>query len=126
MRKAYAEAHEDELDQHVIAGIGNIYADEILHEARLRPDRRADSLSGERLDRLHTSTVSILTEAICAGGSSLSDQQYVDLTGISGSYQVEHRVYGRAGERCVTCGRGWIRRVVAGGRSTHFCAVCQY
>lgn len=114
------------LDQHVIAGIGNIYADEILHDARLRPDRRADSLSGERLDRLHTSTVSILTEAICAGGSSLSDQQYVDLTGISGSYQVEHRVYGRAGERCVTCGRGWIRRVVAGGRSTHFCAVCQH
>lgn len=114
------------LDQHVIAGIGNIYADEILHDARLRPDRRADSLSRDALGRLHASIISILTEAIGAGGSSLSDQQYVDLTGISGSYQVEHRVYGRAGERCATCGRGWVRRVVAGGRGTHFCGVCQH
>jgi formamidopyrimidine-DNA glycosylase len=114
------------LDQQRIAGIGNIYADEILHAARLRPDRPADSLRRDRLARLHGSIVRILAEAIRQGGSSLDDAQYVDLMGDGGSYQAEHRVYGRAGERCVTCGRGWVRRVVSGGRSTHYCAVCQH
>ena len=113
------------LDQHRIAGIGNIYADEILHEARLRPDRRADSLRPDSWRRLHESTGRILEAAIRQGGSSLGDQQYVDLMGHGGSYQAEHRVYGRGGERCTTCGRGWIRRIVSGGRSTHFCPVCQ-
>lgn len=114
------------LDQHRIAGIGNIYADEILHDARLRPDRRADSLNRDSRNRLHASIVRILHEAIRRGGSSLGDEQYVDLMGHGGSYQEEHRVYGRAGERCPTCGRGWIRRVVSGGRSTHYCGVCQH
>lgn len=113
------------LDQHRIAGIGNIYADEILHDARLRPDRRADSLRPESWRRLHESTVQILAAAIRQGGSSLGDEQYVDLMGHGGSYQAEHCVYGRAGERCPTCTRGWIRRIVSGGRSTHFCPVCQ-
>ena len=113
------------LDQRRIAGIGNIYADEILHDARLRPDRRADSLRRSSWARLHDSTDRILRAAIRQGGSSLGDAQYVDLMGHGGSYQAEHRVYGRAGERCATCGRGWIRRIVSGGRSTHFCGVCQ-
>jgi formamidopyrimidine-DNA glycosylase len=113
------------LDQHVIAGIGNIYGDEILHRARLRPDRPASSLDRHRLAALHGSIVEVLTEAIAAGGSSLRDAQYVDLMGRPGSYQHEHRVYGRGGERCSTCGRGWVRRVVTGGRGTHFCPVCQ-
>ncbi len=113
------------LDQHVIAGIGNIYADEILHAARLRPDRRSDELSlrSERL--LHRSIGTILRAAIEAGGSTLGDAQYVDLMGGEGSYQDDHRVYGRAGERCSTCGVGWIRRTVSAQRSTHFCPVCQ-
>ena len=113
------------LDQHVIAGIGNIYADEILHRARLRPDRPASSLDRRRVRELHRAIVAVLGEAIAAGGSTLGDAQYVDLMGDGGSYQDEHRVYGRGGERCSTCGRGWIQRVVTGGRGTHFCGVCQ-
>jgi formamidopyrimidine-DNA glycosylase len=114
------------LDQHVVAGIGNIYADEILHRARLRPDRAVSTLERRHLTSLHSSIVSVLTEAIAAGGSTLGDAQYVDLMGEGGSYQDDHRVYGRGGERCLTCGRGWIRRTVTGGRSTHFCPVCQH
>lgn len=113
------------LDQHVVAGIGNIYADEILHRAGLRPDRAASSLDGRRLTTLQRSIVEVLTEAIDAGGSTLGDAQYVDLMGQSGSYQDDHRVYGRGGERCLTCGRGWIRRSVTGGRGTHWCPICQ-
>ena len=113
------------LDQHVVAGIGNIYADEILHRARLHPARPADSLDRQRIDRLREAIVEVLREAIDAGGSTLGDAQYVDLMGDGGSYQDEHRVYGRGGERCSTCGRGWIRRTVSAGRGTHFCPVCQ-
>jgi formamidopyrimidine-DNA glycosylase len=113
------------LDQHTVAGIGNIYADEILHRARLRPDRPASSLDRRRLATLQRSIVDVLTEAIDAGGSTLGDAQYVDLMGEGGSYQDDHRVYGRGGERCLTCGRGWIRRSVTGGRGTHWCSVCQ-
>jgi formamidopyrimidine-DNA glycosylase len=114
------------LDQHVVAGIGNIYADEILHRARLRPDRSASSLDRRQLRALYESIVTVLTDAIAAGGSTLGDAQYVDLLGGVGSYQDDHRVYGRGGERCSTCGRGWIRRTVTGGRGTHFCPVCQH
>lgn len=113
------------LDQRIVAGIGNIYADEILHRAGLRPDRAASTLDRSRLERLHRSIVDVLSEAIEAGGSTLGDAQYVDLMGASGSYQDDHRVYGRGGERCLTCGRGWIRRTVTGGRGTHWCPVCQ-
>ncbi len=113
------------LDQHVIAGIGNIYADEILHAARLRPDRPAASIDSRATGRLHEAIATVLEAAIEAGGSTLADAQYVDLMGEGGSYQEDHRVYGRDGLRCETCGRGWIRRTVSGGRSTHFCPVCQ-
>ena len=113
------------LDQHVVAGIGNIYADEILHRARLHPARPAHSLDRQRTGRLRDAIVDVLREAIDAGGSTLGDAQYVDLMGDGGSYQDEHRVYGRGGERCSTCGRGWIRRTVSAGRGTHFCPVCQ-
>ncbi len=114
------------LDQHVIAGIGNIYADEILHRARLRPDRAASTLDRRQIRVLHASIVGVLSEAIAAGGSTLGDAQYVDLMGEGGSYQDDHRVYGRGGERCSTCGRGWIRRTMTGGRGTHYCPVCQF
>ena len=113
------------LDQHVIAGIGNIYADEILHAARLRPDRMSDELSLTSERRLHASIGDILRAAIDAGGSTLRDAQYVDLMGEGGSYQDAHAVYGRAGERCRTCGVGWIRRTVSAQRSTHYCPRCQ-
>jgi len=113
------------LDQHVIAGIGNIYADEILHAARLRPDRPASDLDARQIKRLYVSIVEVLDAAILAGGSTLSDDQYVDLMGAGGSYQDDHRVYARDGLRCMTCGRGWVRRTVTGGRGTHYCPVCQ-
>lgn len=113
------------LDQHVVAGIGNIYADEILHRARLRPDRPASSLDRRHFATLQRSIVDVLTEAIAAGGSTLGDAQYVDLMGKGGSYQDDHRVYGRGGERCLTCARGWIRRSVTGGRGTQWCPICQ-
>jgi len=113
------------LDQSVIAGIGNIYADEIMHRARLRWDRRVDELSVGQLRALHAATVEVINEAVAAGGSTLSDTQYVDALGREGIFQTEHRVYAKEGERCVTCGRGIIRRVIGAGRSTHFCPVCQ-
>jgi formamidopyrimidine-DNA glycosylase len=113
------------LDQHVIAGIGNIYADEILHAARLHPASRASSLRRRDAVALHDAMQRILTASIRAGGSTLSDFRYVDMMGEGGSYQESHRVYGRAGERCSTCGRGFIRRITSGGRSTYFCPVCQ-
>jgi formamidopyrimidine-DNA glycosylase len=113
------------LDQHLVAGIGNIYADEILHAARLRPQRATDSLSTAAEARLHVAIVGVLTDAIASGGSTLRDAQYVDLLGNGGSYQDAHRVYGRGGQRCITCGIGWVRRIVVAQRSTHYCARCQ-
>jgi formamidopyrimidine-DNA glycosylase len=114
------------LDQHVIAGIGNIYCDEILHRARLRPDRLANTLKPADIRRLHDAIHSILSAAIEAGGSTLSDTQYVDVMGDGGSFQLDHRVYDRAGQRCLTCGRATIVRTVSGGRSTCFCPRCQH
>jgi formamidopyrimidine-DNA glycosylase len=113
------------LDQHVIAGIGNIYADEILHAARLHPDRRSDTLSRAEVGRLDEAIHHVLGEAIGAGGSTLRTSPYVDLMGSGGSYQDDHRVYGRAGLRCTTCGRGIVRRATVNGRGTHWCPLCQ-
>jgi formamidopyrimidine-DNA glycosylase len=113
------------LDQHVIAGLGNIYTDESLHRAKIHPFRLSDSLSTTEVTRLHAAIQSILTEAIEAGGSTLSDAQYVSLTGELGTYQNDHGAYGRTGLACLACGRGTIKRVMLGGRSTHFCPVCQ-
>ncbi len=113
------------LDQTKVAGIGNIYADEILHRARLRPDRAANTIDAAATWRLHDAIIDILNDSIDVGGSTLGDAQYVDVDGGSGSFQNEHLVYGRTGQRCRTCGRGWIRRTISGGRSTHYCPVCQ-
>lgn len=113
------------LDQHVIAGIGNIYADEILHRSRISPFRPGSSLTRPEITRLHAAILSILTEAIEAGGSTLSDTQYVDVMGDGGSFQLDHRVYDRAGQRCLTCGNVDIVRSMTGGRSTSYCPRCQ-
>jgi len=113
------------LDQHVIAGIGNIYADETLHRARLRWDRISDTLTTREVNRLHGAITSILAEAVEAGGSTLGDTQYVGVDGEGGWFQVHHRVYDRAGQRCLTCGKADIVRVVTNGRSTCFCPRCQ-
>lgn len=113
------------LDQHVIAGVGNIYCDESLHRAGLHWNRQASSLNTREIGRLHEALLSVLAEAIEAGGSTLADTQYVDIEGEGGWFQVHHRVYDRAGERCLTCQKADIVRVAVAGRGTHFCPRCQ-
>ena len=114
------------LNQHVVAGIGNIYADEILHLAKLRPDRLPSRLTSATLVRLHAAIVEVLNQAVMAGGSTLKDTQYVDLEGQTGSFQDEHRVYGRGGLPCLTCGKGRILMTIVAGRTTCYCSKCQH
>lgn len=112
------------LDQKVVAGIGNIYADEILWTSRLRHDRVPASLTSREFARLHSAMRDVLAQAIELRGSSLVDQQYVDLYGRAGQDQHQHRTYGRAGKPCDRCGRE-IERTKIGGRSAFWCRRCQ-
>jgi len=112
------------MDQSRVAGIGNMYADEILFAAGLRPDRPAASLSAPETAALYRAMVSVLREAVRLRGSSLADEQYRDLFGRIGRYQDRHRAYGREGQECHRCG-GTITRVRSGGRSWFFCPGCQ-
>ena len=110
------------LNQKLLHGVGNIYADEGLFHAGIRPTRMAGRLTRERLARLHAALQSILRKAIEQGGSSVSD--YVDADGVAGFFQLEHRVYMRTGQPCLVCGMP-IRRIVLAGRGTHYCPNCQ-
>ena len=110
------------LNQKLLSGVGNIYADEALFRAGVRPRRRAASLTGDELTRLHKGLKQVLQEAIRLGGSSISD--YVDSDGQEGFFQLKHRVYGREGEPCRVC-RTPINRIVIAGRSSHYCPKCQ-
>lgn len=112
------------VDQRVIAGIGNIYSDEILHRARIRPNRSADTLRLAEATRLHDAIATVLGRAIELRGSTLGDAQYVDVSGTAGGFQAEHAVYGRAGEPCRTCATA-ILRVPIGARSAFTCRKCQ-
>jgi formamidopyrimidine-DNA glycosylase len=110
------------LNQKLLRGVGNIYADESLFRAGVRPRRRAGKLTEVELERLHKAIRQVLREAIRAGGSSVSD--YVDASGEEGFFQLRHRVYGREDEPCLVCKRP-IKRVVIAGRSSHYCPKCQ-
>ena len=110
------------LNQSLLHGVGNIYADESLFRAGIRPKRMAGRLRRAELERLHESVQSVLREAIALGGSSVSD--YVDADGEQGFFQLEHKVYMRTGQACLVCGTP-IRKIVLGGRSTHYCPNCQ-
>lgn len=110
------------LNQDFLRGLGNIYADEALFRAGIHPLAIASRIRGERALRLHSAIAAVLTEAIAAGGSSISD--YVDAQGRKGFFQFSHRVYQRAGEACLTCGAP-IRRILVAQRSSHFCPRCQ-
>ncbi len=112
------------MDQRFVAGLGNIYTDEILWSAGLRPDRASDSLSSQEIRRLSRAMTETLQEAIKHRGSTLSDEQYRDLFGNPGEYQRQHKVYDREGEACRRC-RNPIVRVKANGRSTFLCTHCQ-
>lgn len=110
------------LNQTLLTGIGNIYADEGLFRAGIRPRRAAGRLTRAELERLRAGLKDVLEHAIRLGGSSVSD--YVDAEGVRGFFQLEHCVYQRTGEPCRRCGTA-IRRIVVAGRSTHYCPECQ-
>jgi len=110
------------LNQSLLHGVGNIYADESLFRAGIRPTRAAGRLSRARLLGLRSALQEVLREAIARGGSSVSD--YVDADGEKGFFQFEHRVYMKTGQPCVNCGKP-IRRIVLAGRGTHYCSHCQ-
>lgn len=110
------------LNQRILAGIGNIYADESLFRAGIHPKRKAHRLSREKWSRLYVSIREVLREAIRQGGSTIRD--YVSLEGEAGGFQKFHKVYGKQGEPCKICGQG-IQRVVVAGRSSFFCSRCQ-
>jgi formamidopyrimidine-DNA glycosylase len=112
------------VDQRFVAGIGNIYADEILFAAGLRHDRNSDTLTPQEVRRLYRSIVETLQEAIKHRGSSLADEQYRDIFGEVGEFQRLHNVYDREGQACPRC-RSTIARVKANGRSAFFCPHCQ-
>ncbi|MCA9298012.1 MAG: bifunctional DNA-formamidopyrimidine glycosylase/DNA-(apurinic or apyrimidinic site) lyase, partial [Phycisphaerales bacterium] len=110
------------LDQQVLAGVGNIYADEALFRARLDPHREASALEPEEVRRLASSIRAVLRASIGAGGSTLRDHRSAD--GRPGAYQSRHRVYGRGGHPCPSCGRA-LEVVRIAQRTTTFCPACQ-
>jgi formamidopyrimidine-DNA glycosylase len=112
------------MDQEFVAGIGNLYSDEILFSAGLRYDRPSDGLSATEVRRLYRAMVETLTDAIKHRGSTLVDEQYRDLFGEAGDYQGSHQVYDREGEPCRRCRNAIVRAKVA-GRSTFYCEHCQ-
>ncbi len=110
------------LDQTVVAGVGNIYADESLFVAKLPPTKLGTDLKPRQVTRLRDGIVQVLTHAIECRGSTIRD--YVGGSGLMGKFQNEFRVYGRTGEPCLQCGTP-IQRIVLASRSTHFCPKCQ-
>jgi formamidopyrimidine-DNA glycosylase len=111
------------LNQKLLSGVGNIYADEALFRAGIRPRRRGATLTRAELHRLYETLRAVLNESIKAGGTTFSD--YVDAEGEWGNYQFDLRVYGREGEKCVRCRKTAIKRIVISGRSAHYCPKCQ-
>jgi formamidopyrimidine-DNA glycosylase len=110
------------LNQTLLAGVGNIYADESLFHAGIRPRRRSGRLTRAELERLRLALQNVLEHAIRLGGSSVSD--YVDANGVRGFFQLEHCVYQRTGQPCRRCETP-IRRILLAGRGTHYCPKCQ-
>ena len=113
------------LDQRALAGIGNLYASEILHAAQIHPATRCCQLTGDDWRRLRIAVQETLRHAIRCEGSTLSDSTYRTALNAPGNYQGHHRVYDREGEPCSTCGRAMVQRIVQSQRSTFFCCRCQ-
>ncbi|ADV61937.1 formamidopyrimidine-DNA glycosylase [Isosphaera pallida ATCC 43644] len=114
------------MDQKVLAGIGNIYADEICFAARIHPEIPANTLSARQVDRLHAAISAILLRAIQAEGSSF-DAGYRTVLGLEGGFLAENAMYGRGGQPCPGCGEPILKTRIAGliGRPTYFCPICQ-
>jgi formamidopyrimidine-DNA glycosylase len=113
------------LDQRALVGIGNLYASEILHRARLHPELPCNRLRPVQWQRLQAAMREVLEEAVLHQGSTLADGMYRNAQNEAGSFQDHHRVYQRAGEPCLQCGRGPIVRIVQAQRSTFYCPACQ-
>jgi formamidopyrimidine-DNA glycosylase len=111
------------LNQSLLHGVGNIYADEALFRAGIRPRRQAARVTRAELTRLRAALIEVLRHAIQLGGSSVSD--YVDADGVRGFFQLQHKVYQRTGQLCLVCATP-IQKIIVAGRSTHFCATCQH
>jgi formamidopyrimidine-DNA glycosylase len=112
------------LDQAAIAGVGNLYASELLHVARVHPERRCNFLTKVQWERIHAAMFDVLQEAIRYEGSTLSDGTYRNALNMAGGYQSAHRVYDKAEFPCPTC-RTPVVRIVQAQRSTFFCPKCQ-
>ncbi len=110
------------MDQKIVTGLGNIYADESLFEAGILPNRSPDSLSLSEIKKLHKAIVRIITKAIKVGGSSVATYRLLDDT--RGNYAREHKVYGKDGELCINCKTSLTKTIIA-GRTTIFCSHCQ-
>lgn len=113
------------LDQQRLAGVGNLYASEILHQAGVHPEKRCDLLTAAQWTEIHRRMLEVLELAIKYEGSTLSDGTYRNALNEAGGYQNHHRVYDREGQTCRQCGRGVIRRIVQAQRATFFCPICQ-
>jgi formamidopyrimidine-DNA glycosylase len=113
------------LDQRAVAGVGNLYASEIAHQAGVDPRAACNALTRGQWQKIHAAMRDILERAIRYEGSTLSDGTYRTAINGEGGYQNHHRVYDRAGKRCPTCERGTIERIVQAQRSTFFCPRCQ-
>lgn len=113
------------LDQRAVAGIGNLYASEILHLAGVHPRRRCDRLRPAEWRAIHAATLEVLETAICYDGSTLGDGTYRNALNEAGNYQNHHRVYDRARQRCLRCASSTIERFVQAQRATFFCPGCQ-
>jgi formamidopyrimidine-DNA glycosylase len=113
------------LDQKAVAGIGNLYASEILNLSGIHPGKRCDQLSRDAWQCIQSATLKVLHDAIRHEGSTLSDGTYRNALNDAGGYQNHHRVYDRAGDTCRACGSGVVQRIVQAQRSTFFCPVCQ-
>ena len=113
------------LDQKLVAGIGNLYASEILYRAEISPNRGAHRLTRKQIERLHEATQHVLEQAIRYEGSTLGDGTYRNALNKDGSYQNAHVVYQKAGEACARCGGAEIKRIVQAQRSTFYCPACQ-
>jgi formamidopyrimidine-DNA glycosylase len=113
------------LDQRAVAGVGNLYASEILHLAGVHPGKRCDLLRTEQWEAIHVRMLEVLRLAIKHEGSTLSDGTYRNALNQSGGYQNHHRVYDREGQACVACRQGSIVRIVQAQRATFYCPACQ-
>ncbi len=113
------------MDQTIISGVGNIYANDALWEARVDPRRGANTLTEKQYKDLYKGVIDVLREGIKYGGATAADAKYIDLHGMGGHYQDHFRVYDREGQPCLREDRGIVHKFVLGGRGTYFCPECQ-